>query len=156
VTIPERLSSDAPDIAAVHDLLCEAFAYMEGRIDPPSSLASLTRDDLRKMAAEGPAWVIRDPMPVACVFCRIEADSLYLGKLAVSRARRGQGLSRLILEAAEAEALRLGLPALLLQSRVELVENHAVFRAMGFHQIAETRHPGYGRTTSLTFGKNLG
>jgi hypothetical protein len=38
---------------------------------------------------------------------------------------------------------------------VELFENHATFRALGFRQVAETRHDGYDRTTSLTFRRTL-
>jgi hypothetical protein len=34
---------------------------------------------------------------------------------------------------------------------VELLENHATFRALGFVQTAATAHTGYTRPTSLTF-----
>jgi hypothetical protein len=50
-------------------------------------------------------------------------------------------------------ARALGFPTLELQSRVELVENHAAFTAMGFTQTEATAHAGYGRPTSLTFRK---
>jgi hypothetical protein len=40
-----------------------------------------------------------------------------------------------------------------LQTRVELLENHATFAALGFHKVAETAHPGYARPTSLTLRK---
>jgi hypothetical protein len=42
-----------------------------------------------------------------------------------------------------------------LQTRVELEENHAAFRAMGFAEAGRTAHPGYDRPTSITFRKDL-
>jgi hypothetical protein len=45
----------------------------------------------------------------------------------------------------------MGLPALELQTRIELTENHALFRHLGFVQTAATAHPGYTRPTTLTF-----
>ena len=49
------------------------------------------------------------------------------------------------------EARVLGLPALELQSRVELGENRAAFAALGFFQVGLTSHPGFDRPTSSTF-----
>jgi phosphinothricin acetyltransferase len=37
-----------------------------------------------------------------------------------------------------------------LQTRVELIENHNTFSALGFEKVAETAHPGYSRPTSIT------
>ena len=51
---------------------------------------------------------------------------------------------------AETRARALGLPVLELQTRVELTENHAAFRALGFAQTGATAHPGFDRPTSLT------
>jgi hypothetical protein len=48
----------------------------------------------------------------------------------------------------------LGLDHLELQTRVELTENHATFRAMGFVETGRTAHPGYDRT-SITFRRAL-
>ena len=59
--------------------------------------------------------------------------------------------ARALIALAEARARALGLPVLELQSRIELVENHATFRAMGFALVGATRHQGYDRDTSLTF-----
>ena len=50
---------------------------------------------------------------------------------------------------------RWGLTTLELQSRIELLENHAAFTAMGFVKTAETAHPGYDRPTTFTFRKAL-
>jgi ribosomal protein S18 acetylase RimI-like enzyme len=130
-------------------LLQASFAFMEGRIDPPSSLRDLTPEGLTRQVEVGEIWVIG--APVACVFLTPKPGALYVGKLAVAKAFRGHGLARQLMEVAEARARWMGLPVLELQVRVELVENQAAFRALGFHEVGRTAHPGYDRPTSITY-----
>lgn len=148
---PRRLAPE-DDMAPVLALIRAAFAYMDGRIDPPSSMHRLTEADLSTQAGAGEVWVIGTP-PLACMVLTPKADALYVGKLATAEPERGRGLARRLMVRAEARARALGLPALELQSRVELVENHAAFTAMGFMQTGATAHAGYDRPTSLTFHK---
>ena len=149
---PRRLTPDDPAMGEVLALMRAAFAGMEGRIDPPSSIHRLTLEDLR--GGPGEVWAIGTP-PVAAAVFTARDDALYLGKIAVAADQRGRGLSRALIDAAERRARALGLPALTLQSRVELIENHAVFAALGFAKTGETAHEGYDRATSLTFTKDL-
>ena len=79
--------------------------------------------------------------------------ALELGRLAVADGARRQGHARALLAAAEERARALGLPALELKVRIELVENHAAFRALGFEETAREAHPGYERPTTLVFRK---
>jgi predicted N-acetyltransferase YhbS len=144
-------ATDPCDWDAILGLIHRAFAGMEGRIDPPSSLHALTVDGLR---TGGEVWVIGTP-PVACVILTPRAGALYMGKLAVEPALQGRGLGRRMVAVAEARARALGLPVVELQTRVELVENHAAFRAMGFEKVGETAHPGFVRATSFTFRKTV-
>jgi GNAT superfamily N-acetyltransferase len=134
---------------AVLRLLHGAFAFMEGRIDPPSSLRNLTPEALTRQAEVGEIWVIG--APVACVFLTPKPGALYVGKLAVAASHRGQGLARRLIGVAEGRALEMGLPVLELQTRVELVENQAAFLALGFQEVGRTAHPGYDRPTSITY-----
>lgn len=143
-------------MAPVHQLLQAAFAYMEPRIDPPSSLLRMTPDSLAEEAARNELWAIRDPGPVACMILTPQPGHLYLGKLAVAATHRGRGLARAMLDHAGARALALGLPAVVLQTRVELVENHAAFARLGFAETGRTAHAGYDRPTSVTFTRILG
>lgn len=152
---PRRLTP-ADDPEPVLALIRAAFAGMEGRIDPPSSMHRLTPEGIRSQAAEGEVWTLDEPEgPVACLFLTPKRDCLYLGKLAVSESFRRQGLARQLLRHAEARTRALGLPALELETRVELAENHAAFAAMGFVRTGEASHPGYDRPTSLTFRKTV-
>jgi GNAT superfamily N-acetyltransferase len=68
----------------------------------------------------------------------------------VRPALQGRGIGRLLVEAARVEARRRGLAWLELQTRIELVENHAAFARMGFARTGETAHPGFARPTSVT------
>ena len=69
--------------------------------------------------------------------------------------RQGPGLGRRLTELAETRARALGLPALELQARIEMVEIHAFNRRLGFVRTGETAHPGYDRPTSVTMRKRL-
>jgi GNAT superfamily N-acetyltransferase len=151
--IPRRLSPD-DNPGPVLALIREAFAFMDGRIDPPSSMHRLSAGGIARQVRSGEIWVIGEPA-LACVFLTPKPAVLYLGKLAVAPDIRGRGYGRLLVEKAAERACVLGLPALELETRVELAENHAFFRAMGFAQIAATAHPGFDRVTSLTFSKRL-
>jgi ribosomal protein S18 acetylase RimI-like enzyme len=123
---------------------------MDGRIDPPSSMHLLTAQIITDQSRTGEVWAIGHP-PVACVFLTPKPHALYIGKLAVATSHRGQGLARALITAAEHRARALNLPALELQTRVELTGNHATFRALGFAEVARTAHPGYAHPTSITF-----
>ena len=145
------------DPAPVLDLLRAAFAYMEGLIDPPSSLLRLDAAGLLRQAETGEIWLLEEAgSPIASIFLIPKEGRLYIGKLAVADGYRGQGLARQLVSHAGDRALALGLPVLELQSRVELKDNHAAFIAMGFAKTAETAHAGYDRPTSFTFAKQLG
>lgn len=140
------------DWGSILRLIQTEFAYMAARIDPPSSMRRLTEADIAAKAASGEVWVVGSP-PVACMFLTIQPDSLYLGKLAVSANERGKGLARALIAVAEARATALGLAAVELETRVELVENQAAFRALGFTETGRSAHPGYAQPTSISFRK---
>jgi predicted N-acetyltransferase YhbS len=142
------------DWAAILRLIRTAFADMDARIDPASSMHRLTPEAIAKQAEAGEIWVIGAP-PVACVFLTPLPDALFLGKLAVAAEHRGKGLGRALINQAALRARHLGLTALILQTRIELTENHAVFAALGFRETARTAHPGFSRPTTVEFRKPL-
>ncbi len=148
-----------PDFVRYEDLLSlirTAFAYMEGRIDPPSSAHRLTADLLRQKTQSEIAFAaIEDGRLIGCVFLKPETATLYIGKLAVHPQSQGKGVGRKLLYQAEATARVLGLSVLRLETRIELVENHSRFAAWGFAKTAENRHPGFDRTTSIEMQKTL-
>ena len=147
-TEPRRIGPADPTLAQILTLIRAEFAGMDGRIDPPSSMHRLTQDDLAALGLE--VWAIGAP-PLACVVLTPQADTLYLGKLAVAGPARGRGFARRLTDLAADRARALGLPGVTLQVRVELTENHATFTRLGFEEVGRTAHPGYDRHTSITF-----
>ena len=147
-------AQDPYDWPHLRALIGRAFAGMDGRIDPPSSVHHLTVADIAAQAVAGEVWVIGAPA-VACVFLTVRAQSLYLGKLAVDPAVQRMGYGRRLIGVAETRAQALGLLALELSTRIELVENHAAFRAMGFVKTATSAHDGFEMPTTLVFTKRL-
>ncbi|KJF68772.1 GNAT family N-acetyltransferase [Rhizobium nepotum] len=138
-------------------LIMSSFAYMDGVIDPPSSAHRLTLENLEEKAKAEIAFVALDGDEImGCLFCRPEPpSSLYVGKLCVSTKSQGKGIGRMLLERAEASAREMALPALRLETRIELVGNHARFASWGFVRTAENAHAGYDRTTSIEMTKFL-
>ncbi|MEN9411237.1 MAG: hypothetical protein RL216_3211 [Pseudomonadota bacterium] len=149
-----RRWTDPSDWDALLALLHRAFAYMDGVIDPPSSLHRLTPTVIADLSRTAEVWAIGDP-PLACVFLTPRDDALYIGKLAIDPAEQGKGHARRLITLAETRARALVLPALELQTRVELTANHAIFARLGFTRTAATAHPGYARPTTLTFRRAL-
>lgn len=153
----ERIDGRFSDYDGLLALILRSFASMEGRIDPPSSAHLLTAASLRDKVAAEIAYIATDHgHPCGCVFLKPEPpECLYISKLAVDPDRQGQGVGRALLAAACATATGLGLPQLRLQTRIELIENHAVFGRWGFRKTAENAHPGFTRMTSIEMRKTL-
>lgn len=60
-----------------------------------------------------------------------------------------------MIDFAAAYARREGRKALELQTRIELLENHKAFAAMGFRKIGESSHEGYDRPTEVNMRMDL-
>lgn len=150
---PRRVAAPY-DWAALHRLIAESFAFMDGRIDPPSSITSLTPAAIAAHAAAHDVWVIEaGSNPVACLLGQVRGDRYYLGKIAVAAAHRHKGLARRLIEACATYAT--GCAALQLQTRIELVENQRAFARLGFVIVAESSHSGYARPTSVTMERPI-
>ena len=163
-----RAGPDFDRWAELHALLVRAFAYMDGRIDPPSSLTRMSTDDLRRKSASETLILAevaarhgsRATHPdaarlVGCAFADIRRDHVYLGKVAIDAAFRGRGLLQRIIADVDALARERGTAWIELQTRVELKENHRSFAAVGFAKVGETCHPGFSRPTSVTMRRSV-
>lgn len=151
-----RIGRDYGDWQGLLTLILQAFAYMAGRIDPPSSALRLTPESVARQVEAGAVFIAEEAGElVGSIFCEVKGEALYLGKLAVRPDCQGRGIGRALLRAAEDEARRLGLAMLELQTRIELVENHATFARLGFVKTAESAHPGYAQATSITMRRGL-
>nr|WP_323780608.1 GNAT family N-acetyltransferase [Amylibacter sp.] len=151
------ITATAPyDWQAVLTLLHKAFAYIEPRINPPSSLHRLTTQQIETHATHHSLLAIEQAhTPIACLFLTFQSDHLYLGKLATHPDHTGQGHARRLIAKAEQIAQEQALPCLRLETRIELTENHATFARLGFVKTVENTHAGFSRPTSITMEKPL-
>ncbi|MEJ6388669.1 GNAT family N-acetyltransferase [Gymnodinialimonas ulvae] len=140
------------DWPALDALLRAAYAPMEGRIDPPSFLTTMTLQDIAEKAMAEDLFLAREGVsPVACGFGRPEGRYYEIDKVAVAATHRKQGLARTMMEAAAVRAQHLGCAGLQLYARVELIENHVTYRALGFTEHATFAHRGFDRPTAMIF-----
>ena len=145
------------DWEALMALLHAVFAFQHSRIEPPSALHRFDAKSIAVKAKEEQLFLaLDDGELVGCIFARPRAGSLYVGKMAVSPKRQGQGIGRRLMQATEGLARRSGLGALELETRIELTENHETFAALGFVKVSEGAHAGYDRMTFITMRKQLG
>lgn len=149
-----RHKAEDPDLRDILALIQRSFAYMDGRIDPPSSMHRLTARDIAKQCMTGEVWTMGSPIS-ACIFLSAQQQFLYVGKVAVVEGQRGRGLAGHLIDLAEERARDVGLPALELSVRVELTENRATFERLGFAVIAQRSHKGYARPTYLRMRRDV-
>ena len=143
------------ELADIMRLIENSFSYMEGRIDPPSSMNRLTVSEIAENCCSGEVWSFGNPI-TACMFLKPKNDALYVGKLAVDKSYRGRGFARKMIELAGERAKVHGKSYLELFTRIELIENHLAFGKLGFKTIAEASHPGYEKPTYLVMRKLVG
>jgi GNAT superfamily N-acetyltransferase len=143
-----------PDAAAAAALIRACFAGQA--VDPPASAARETEASIAAALAEGSGFgVVRDGALVAVVLWQQAEGGMYLGRLAVAAAARGQGLAPRLVAAVEAEAPRRGLPRLHLKVRLPLLGNRRLFRACGFVETTLHAHAGYSAPTYCVMEKRL-
>lgn len=142
------------DWEGLHALLRAAYASMEGRIDPPSSLLRMDARDLQTKASEEILILALDgERLVGCAFARLRDDCVYVGKVAVDASLRRRGVARRLLAEADAIARAHARPFVEIETRVELTENQATFASLGFAKVGESAHAGFDRPTSVTMRK---
>jgi len=133
------------ELPEVLDLIRAQFAYMDGLIDPASSMHDLTLDALKGQQI----WVVGDPI-FACMILTERPMSLYVGKVAIDPVMRGQGVLAKLIERAKHVALDANLSELELESRIELVEVHRAFARVGFQEVGRGIHLGFDDHTFIT------
>lgn len=93
--------------------------------------------------------------PAGAVLWQPRDDSLYLGRLSVLPQFRQRGIAGALVEWVEAQARRLGKPAVTLGVRVSLPENFELFSRRGFVEISRSAHPGWTEPTMIEMRKQL-
>jgi GNAT superfamily N-acetyltransferase len=145
----DLVPADADPYAA---LVRQAFAGLA--LEPAPSALRLSGDDVRAHLAAGGGGAIAAPMQAGVLWAEAKGG-LYVSRMAVHPAHRGQGLAVALLQAAEREAVRLGLPRLWLATRLALTGNRRLFARFGFVETDHHAHPGYTEPTFVDMEKVL-
>src|SRR4051794_22571192 len=118
-------------------------------IDPPSGVLKETEADFAVRLRDDICFIVEaGGKLIASMFCRQDGDALYVGRLAVHPHWRRRGIANALMDAAKAEARRIGAKRLTLGCRIALTSNLALFRRHGFVIVRESCHPGYTTPTS--------
>lgn len=136
---PARLD----DLAAIETLVNAAYAPYVVRLgQPPGPML----DDYAARIAAGEAQVLETNGAIAGLLVLLKRpDHLLLDNVAVDPAYQGRGLGRVLLQAAEAEARRLGLKELRLYTHVLMTENQSLYLRQGWEETGRAQEAGYER-----------
>ena len=102
------------------------------------------RADYVRALAEHEIWAI-DGMRscIALIELKREPDHLLIVNVAVDPSHQGRGLGRRLLDFAELEAKRLGLPELRLYTNIRMSENRALYAARGYRETHQEQRGEY-------------
>jgi ribosomal protein S18 acetylase RimI-like enzyme len=104
------------------------------------------QDDYAARIAAGEAWVL-EAGGIVCALLVIEThpDHLMLDNIAVDPTRQGMGGGRALLDFAEAEAGRRGLPEVRLYTNVLMERNIALYAKRGYAETERRQEKGFAR-----------
>ncbi|MEJ0067422.1 MAG: GNAT family N-acetyltransferase [Pseudomonadota bacterium] len=131
------------DIADIERIVHDAYApYITRMGQRPGPMD----DDYPARVTEQAAWVLeRDGGVAGLVVLLDEADHLLLDNVAVARSHHGQGLGRVLVAFAEAEARRRGYREIRLYTHVTMTENLAIYARLGFEETHRGEQAGFHR-----------
>ncbi len=103
-------------------------------------------DDYADRIARDQVWVLDNANGVdAVLVLEAQADAFLLDNIAVHPDRQGLGYGRILLDFAEAEAVRRGWNAVTLYTHVLMTANIAIYRARGYVERERRREKGFDR-----------
>ena len=103
-------------------------------------------DDYAARIAADQVWVVDDERGIAGILVLEDApEHVLLDNIAVRPDRQGAGIGRLLLDFAEAEAVRRGRTAIVLYTNVLMVENIAIYAGRGYAEQERRTEQGFDR-----------
>lgn len=140
MTIRRARPGEAPLLRALVERAYAPWVPVLGRRPMPMD------DDYAARVAAGEAWVLGEAGALRGVLVLEEhADHLLLDNVAVEPARQGMGDGRTLLDFAEAEARRRGLPEIRLYTNEKMERNIALYAARGYAETGRQEGAGFRR-----------
>lgn len=134
-----RIAPADPAGPMARGCLRQYFGELDRRFESGFDPGAGTPVDDREFVPPAGVFLVAcvDGVPVACGAVRTIAPGIgNLKRMWVAETVRGQGIGRRLLEALEAEARKLGLTSLRLDTNRALQAAIRLYRSAGFHQIA--------------------
>ena len=131
------------EAATLRALVREAYAHYVPRMGREP--APMTDDYAARIAA-GEAWIEEaEGTPVGVLVLEESEGGLLLDNIAVAPAALGKGYGKLLLQFAEAEAMRRGYTRIHLYTNEKMVENIALYTRIGYVETHRARQAGHNR-----------
>ena len=142
-----RRCADISRAGEIHAFTQAIFGALE--IDPPSGVLKESEADFAARLTRETCFIVEaEGKLIASMFCAMDGDALYIGRLAVHPEWRRRGVANALMEAAKAEARRIGAKRMTLGCRIVLTSNLALFRRHGFVVVGYETHAGFSAPTS--------
>jgi ribosomal protein S18 acetylase RimI-like enzyme len=137
-----RVASMA-DVSVVREIVDAAYRSYIPRIGkPPGPML----DDYQKRISDGQTWVLESAGEIVGILVLEETpDGFLLDNIAVSPDRQGNGYGRILLNFAEAEAVRRGRKEIRLYTHALMTENIALYRRIGYVETGRVTEKGFDR-----------
>lgn len=137
VVIRRARPDEGPVVAALTDRAYAHYIPLLGRRPQPMTA------DYGQMIAQDEVWLLlHDDWPAGVLVLVREADTLLIYNVAVEPRFQGRGIGRLLLNLAEAEALRAGCARLRLYTNEHMTSNIAMYLRRGYRETGREAYLG--------------
>lgn len=151
--IREATEEDAGTAAAI---IQAAYVEFQGKLDPPSGAHAESEQSVRRLfESERCALAGWGATAAGCVFFRTGDSDTYLHRLAVAPAFRQSGIGRALVTFVEMQARLARSGRVRLGVRLQLPQNQAFYRNLGYAVTSHHSHPGYTYPTYVSMTKDV-
>lgn len=139
-TVRPAVPSDAPGVAAC---VIAAYRHYVDRIGKPPG--PMLQDYAQVISRHQVSVAVAGDVVVGVLVLAVTEEGFLLDDVAVDPSRRGQGIGRMLLERAEAEAARQGYATISLYTHEKMTENRALYSRIGYVEYDRRVEDGYSR-----------